>query len=154
MATIYHQVGIMAPVGTVYEALSDPGRIGTWWDAQTPVQTDRGLVMEHSPGPSHGVVRLLVVERALNSRVEWECISTHPESSPASAWTGTRFVFELTDKGADSFWSMLAGDQGAVTILDFRQIGYDERSRVFGVNNFAWGQVLANLKRILEAPRQ
>ncbi len=154
MATIHHQVGIMAPLATVYEALANPDRIGTWWDAQTPVQTDRGLVLEHNPGPAHGVVRLRVVERALNEKVEWECISTHPSTSPASAWTGTRFVFDLTDDGADSFWSVLAGDQSPVTILDFRQIGYDERSRFHGFNNFAWGQVLANLKRVLESLRK
>ena len=41
------------------------------------------------------MVKLRVVELVPNKRVEWECISTHPKSSPASAWTGTHFVFEI-----------------------------------------------------------
>ena len=89
MATIRHQVVIDAPVAKVYEAIATAEKIGTWWDKQTPTQTDRGLVLEHNPGPEHGVVKLRVVEQVPNKRIEWECISTHPNSSPASAWTGT-----------------------------------------------------------------
>ena len=50
--------------------------------------------LSHDPGPEHGVVRLKVLETSPEKRVEWECISTHPKSSPASAWTGTHIVFE------------------------------------------------------------
>jgi len=82
MATIYHQVRINAPISIVYEAISQPERIGTWWDKQTVTQTGRGTVLEHNPGPEHGIVRLRVVELVPNRRVEWECISSHPESSP------------------------------------------------------------------------
>src|SRR6185312_10627038 len=97
MATIYHQLPIDAPVAKVYEAISTAAGISTWWDKQTPVQTERGLVLEHDPGPEHGVVQLKVLELVPNKRVEWECISTHPKSSPASAWTGTQFTFELAE---------------------------------------------------------
>ena len=51
MATIHHQLTVNAPVAKVYEALSLADQIGTWWDKQTPVQTHRGLVLEHNPGP-------------------------------------------------------------------------------------------------------
>ena len=97
MTTIHHKLSINAPIERVYEALSSPDGIGTWWDKQTAVQTDHGLVLEHSPGPEHGVVQLRVVELVPNKRVEWECISLHPRSSPASAWTGTHFIFELSE---------------------------------------------------------
>lgn len=139
MATIYHQVEIKAPVGRVYEALSSAEGIGTWWDRQTPNPTDRDLVLEHHPGPEHGVVRLRVAELIPNKRVEWECISTHPETSPASAWSGTHFIFELTGRG------------GPATTLDFRQTGYPDGSAFLGSNNFAWGQVLQNLKQVVES---
>ena len=139
MATIHHQVSINAPVARVYEAIATAEGIGTWWDSQTRTETDRGVVLEHNPGPEHGAVRLRVVELVPGRRVEWECISTHPESSPASAWTGTHFIFELTGRG------------DLTTILDFRQTGYDERSTFFGSNNFAWGQVLQSLKRTVES---
>lgn len=139
--TVHHRVAIEAPVEKVYAALSSAESIGTWWDAQTPIQSARGLVLEHDPGPAHGKVQLRVVTMIPGERVEWECISTHPESSPASAWTGTHFIFELK------------GD-GGTTILNFRQTAYPEDSEFFGSNNFAWGQVLANLKRVVEGPRR
>ena len=54
MATIRHHVLIDAPVAKVYQALSTAEGISTWWDKQTPTQTDRGLVLAHNPGPEHG----------------------------------------------------------------------------------------------------
>ncbi|HEY3038683.1 MAG TPA: SRPBCC domain-containing protein [Pyrinomonadaceae bacterium] len=151
MATIYHQVSIDAPVAKVYAAISTADGIGTWWDKQTPIQTDRGLVLEHNPGPEHGAVKLRVVELIPNKRVEWECISTHPKSSPASAWTGTHFIFEITEGGDVAAASGSKPNQHATTILNFRQTGYDQRSEFFGSNNFAWGQVLQNLKQVVES---
>ena len=99
MATIHHQVSIDGPVATVYRALATAEGIGTWWDKQTASSTDRGVVLEHNPGPEHGVVRLRVVALVPNQRVEWECFSMHTRSSPASAWTGTHFMFEVTAHG-------------------------------------------------------
>lgn len=151
MATIHHQVSINAPVTKVYEAISTAEGIGTWWDKQTPVQTDNGLVLEHNPGPEHGVVKLKVVDLAPPRRVEWECISTHPKGSPASAWTGTHFIFELSERDDSPAPSGEKGNRHPTTILDFRQIGYDEQSEFFGFNNFAWGQVLQNLKTVVDS---
>jgi uncharacterized protein YndB with AHSA1/START domain len=135
MKTIEHHLVIDAPASRVYEAIATADGISTWWDKQTPKQTDRGLVLEHDPGPEHGIVQLLVVDRVPNTRIEWECISMHPASSPASAWTGTRFIFELS-----------ARDGG--TALTFRQTGYDEKSAFLNANTDAWAKVLENLKRV------
>jgi Activator of Hsp90 ATPase homolog 1-like protein len=82
-------------------------------------------------------VKLRVVETIVDQRVEWECISTHPKSSPASVWTGTHFIFELAGR-----------DDG--TTLNFYQTGYPEQSEFFGSNKAAWGQVLQNLKQVVE----
>ncbi|PWT93688.1 MAG: hypothetical protein C5B55_04090 [Blastocatellia bacterium] len=139
MATIHHQASIDAPLKKVYRAISTPEGISEWWDKQTAVETDRGLVLEHNPGPEHGVVQLLVVDSVPDKRVEWECISTHPKSSPASVWTGTHFIFELTEERANS------------TTVDFRQTGYDERSEFYSFNRDAWREVLRNLKKTVEA---
>jgi uncharacterized protein YndB with AHSA1/START domain len=151
MATIHHRVSIDAPVAKVYEAIATADGIGTWWDRQTPTHTGQGLVLEHHPGPEHGVVKLRVVEQIPNTRVEWECVSTHPSSSPASAWTGTRFVFELADGGERGEPASDTGAGARAVTVDFRQLGYDERSPFFESNKVAWGQVLQNLKRVLES---
>ncbi len=150
MATIYHQVWINAQAAKVYKAISTANAIGTWWDKQTATQTDRGLVLEHNPGAEHGVVKLRVVELIPDKRVEWECISTHPKSSPASAWTGTHFLFEISERKAPC-WASPAEGATTMVVLDFRHADYDERSEFFGFNNFAWGQVLQNLKQVVES---
>ena len=142
MATIHHQISISAPVLRVYEAIASPDHIGTWWDKQTVTRTDRGVVMEHNPGPEHGVVQLRVAQLIPNKHVQWECISRHPKTSPASAWTGTHFIFELAE-----------GDDGQTTRVDFQQVGYDERSQYFESNKAAWLEVLKRLKQVLESPR-
>jgi|SRR5213593_1329673 len=139
MTTIRHQLLINAPVAVVYAAIATADGVSTWWDKQTPRQTERGLVLEHNPGPEHGIVKLRVVELIQNKRVDWECISTHRTSSPASAWTGTHFIFDLDERGAGA------------TAVDFRQTGYDERSAFFDSNRDAWERVLQNLKRVVES---
>jgi uncharacterized protein YndB with AHSA1/START domain len=138
LATIHHELSIHAPVTRVYDAIATPDGISTWWDKQTARPTGRGLVLEHQPGAEHGIVQLRVVDLVPQSRIEWECISTHPPTSPASAWTGTHFIFELTPGGAQ-------------TRVDFRQTGYDESSRFFAPNRDAWRAVLENLKRVVES---
>ena len=152
MATIHHQVAIAAPVARVYAAISTAEGIGTWWDRQTATETPQGLVLEHNPGPEHGAVKLRVVESIPDKRVEWECISTHPATSPASAWTGTRFVFELSERASPAARFLCPGQSPATTV-DFRQVGYDERSEFAGFNNFAWGMVMQNLKQVVESQK-
>src|SRR5262245_36497240 len=109
MTSIQHRLRIDAPVEEVYQAIATAEGISTWWDKQTPRQTDRGLVLEHNPGPEHGIVQLRVIELIPNKRIEWEGISTHVPTSPASAWTGTHFIFELGERGDHS------------TAVDFQQ---------------------------------
>jgi uncharacterized protein YndB with AHSA1/START domain len=159
MTGIHHQLAIRAPIAQVYAALSEPERIGTWWDRQTAVQADAGLVLEHDPGEQHGIVRLKVLQRLPNQRVEWECISEHPPTSPASAWTGTHFVFELSEgpSAAADIERDCADDDAknpSIVTLDFRQTHYDLASPFAGFNNFAWGQVLANLKHVCESRQE
>src|SRR4029453_17402394 len=123
MSTIHHQLRINAPVAKVYEAIATADGISTWWDRQTAVPTDRGVVLEQHPGAEHGVVKLRVGEQVPNTRIEWECISTHPPSSPASAWTGTHFTFEMAAVHGEG----RPGDDA--TTLDFLQTGYDDQRK-------------------------
>ena len=145
MATIHHQVSINAPAAQVYRAIATADGISTWWDKQTPTQTDGGLVLEHNPGAEHGVV----VELVANKRVEWECISTHPKTSPASAWTGTHFIFDI-DEGDGGVRSGAERSRAGAVTVNFSQAGYDEQSEFFRSNDAAWGEVLQKLKQVVE----
>ncbi|MGH8078129.1 MAG: SRPBCC family protein [Lysobacter sp.] len=152
MATLYHQVWTDAPPARLYEAISTESGIAGWWDKPTVTDTAAGYVLEFSPGAEHGVLRMKVLERTPSTRVEWECISTHPNSSPASAWTGTHLSFDILERDNVVALSGFEQDQDRITILDFRHSGWDENSEYFGFCNFAWGEALLKLKQTCESP--
>src|SRR5215813_12625061 len=84
--TLKHEIWINAPATKVYLAISTAEGISTWWAKQRAIETDGHVVLEHNPGPEHGVVKMKVLDLVQDKQVEWECISTHPATSPASAW--------------------------------------------------------------------
>lgn len=147
MATLAHEVWIDAPTAKVYEAISTADGISAWWDKQTVRRTAEGTVLEHDPGPEHGVVRMKVLDLVHDQRVEWECVSTHPASSPASAWTGTHLVFEISRRSVPPW----AAQKADMAILSFRHTGWDEHSEFLAFCNFAWGLVLTKLRETCEA---
>jgi uncharacterized protein YndB with AHSA1/START domain len=145
MATLHHQVWIDAPIAKVYEALASAEGLGHWWSPHTSTQTTGGDVLAHDPGPEHGEVRMKVLDTTRNKRVEWEIISMHPKSSPASAWTGTHIGFELSPREKPRW---MGGEPGKPlpTVVEFRHDGWNEHSEYFGFCNFAWGETLVMLK--------
>jgi uncharacterized protein YndB with AHSA1/START domain len=149
MATIYHQVWMSAPVSRLYDTIVTPEAIGEWWAKQDVVKTGAGLVLQHSPGPEHGVVRLKVLQTVPGRRVEWECVSTHPPTSPASGWTGTRIAFDLSERTPPG-WMVRGPGAVPMAVLDFRHSGWSDDQEYLGFCNFAWGEVLASLKRVAE----
>jgi uncharacterized protein YndB with AHSA1/START domain len=152
MASIRHQIAIRAPLEKVYAALSSPEAVSKWWDKQTETRAPCGTVWSHDPGPQHGRVDLLLWDMTPTQRVEWECISEHPSTSPASAWTGTHIKFELTSAESPAAILMSGGEKtAAYTTVNFEQTNYDENSPYFGFNNWAWAQVLNGLKSYCES---
>jgi uncharacterized protein YndB with AHSA1/START domain len=145
--TLYHQVWIDAPTARVYEAISTEAGIGSWWDRPNIATTEAGLILEFTPGPEHGVLRAKVLEMVRDRRVEWEFISNHPETSPASAWTGTRVSFEITRRSVPP-WAVERVD---MAVVDFRHSGWDEGSAYLGFCNTAWGEALGKLKQWCES---
>jgi uncharacterized protein YndB with AHSA1/START domain len=154
MATIHHQVWTSAPAATIYSAITHPEAIGTWWAPQTATHTADGVILEYFPGPAHGVVRLKVRQLVPDRRVEWECVSTHPRTSPAFGWTGTRISFEIYERVLPS-WAQPAGVDGPTTtrVLDFSHAGWDDNSEYLGFCSFAWAGMLEKLKQVCESPQ-
>jgi hypothetical protein len=151
MATVHHQLWINAPASTVYDAIATAEGLSQWWGPHTSSEENGALVVSHNPGPEHGEVRLKVLDRIRDRRIEWECISMHPKSSPASVWTGTHFIWDISERNNVASQSGVGNDGDRVTRLDFRQTGYDEHSEFFERNNSAWGGVLQDLKRVCES---
>jgi len=151
MAALRHQVWMSAPISTVYEALASAEGLGNWWAPHTATRTDAGLVLSHDPGEQHGRVDMRVIESSPPRRVEWEIISRHPRRSPASAWTGTRISFELSERDNPGAWMGMDPGRPRLTVLDFSHSGWDENSEFYGFCNFAWGETLMRLKHWCEA---
>lgn len=154
MATLYHQVWIDSTPARLYEAIATESGIARWWDAPTAKETNAGSVLEFSPGAEHGVLQMKVVDRRPGNRVEWECISKHPSSSPASAWTGTHISFDISERQNNVALSGYGQGTDRIAIVDFRHSGWDEDSEYLGFCNFAWGQALVQLKQLCESPEQ
>lgn len=151
MVTLYHQVWIDAPAAKVYEALASAENLGNWWAPHTSTETDDGLLLTHSPGPAHGDVQMKVLDSTPNKRVEWEIISTHPQRSPASAWTGTHIIFEIDEKKSPGHWLGMNNEGQNITVLNFYHAGWDEDSVFLGFCNYAWGVTLDRLKKLCES---
>jgi hypothetical protein len=151
LATLYHQVWINAAPTRVYEAIATAAGVGSWWGKQTERRSGEGVFLEHDPGPAHGVVSLEVLRSIKDRRVEWECVSQHPSTSPASAWTGTHLTFDISERANLAAMSGFGADGDRIVVLDFRHSGWNESSPYLGFCNFAWGQALAGLKKVCEA---
>jgi hypothetical protein len=151
MATLYHQVWIDAPAAKVYAAIATVDGLGRWWAPHTSTETAAGLVLAHNPGEDHGEVKMKVLATVQDQRVEWEIVSTHPRRSPASAWTGTRIVFDIAERDNPGRWLGLDDRARRLTVLDFRHRGWDENSEFLGFCNFAWGETLLALKQWCES---
>ena len=147
MATIYHQVRMNAPTVKAYRAVSTVDGVARWWDKPSATRMAVGSVLEFNPGVEHGVLRMKVLDLLPDRRVEWECISTHPKTSPASAWTGTHVVFEISESVPMAFEITR---RKRMAVLDFRHSGWDETSEYFGFCNFGWGEALLKLKKRCE----
>lgn len=141
MTEIQVEVLLKTSLARVYGLIAQPGQIALWWVPHRVVASAQGLMITHDPGPEHGDVALLVREQQPYQRIVWECISSHPASSPAAAWTGTQFVFELAPAESDP----------RSVRLRFRQLGYDASSPFFAFNRTAWQDVIQSLKRVAEA---
>ena len=105
----------MLPTAKLYEAISTEKGIGSWWDKPRAAEWDIGPILEFSPGAEHGVLRMKVLERIQGKRVEWECISTHPKNSPASAWTGNISFLKSLKERIWRFW-IFATQAGMKTV--------------------------------------
>lgn len=148
MKSIEFEVWIDAPARRVFELLSSAEAISTWWDQQTPKETDDGLVLEHCPGPEHGTVRFLVLECSPHHLVHWRCISTHPPNVPGSEWTGTEMLFQIGARDssivATESWSRNIPVQ---TVVRFVHSGWPSKSKYFAFCSYAWSDVLRSLSK-------
>jgi hypothetical protein len=147
VGTIYHEVWINASREAVYDAITSQDGLDGWWGKVVSAEPQVGSVVEFDHG--HGdLLRMRITDLVPNERLGWKCVTDFSDPrNPASEWLGTRILFELEDGGPTGFGPLDAHfEDGPITILHFRHIGWPDDARWFAFCNYAWGVTLSGLE--------
>ena len=131
MADIRHRVGIAAPQGQVYEALSTKDGIARWWTRDVRGDAGLGGKLEFFFGPPEPAAVMEVAELVPSQRVAWRCVQGPDE------WVDTSLIFDL--KSADG-----------QTVVVFSHAGWREPVEFIYHCSTKWAYFLLGLKAGLE----
>lgn len=130
MADIRHLVEIKAPIRTIYKAITEEEGLKSWWTPDTIAVPEEGAILEFKFADRyHDKMRVIRLRK--DSMVEWECIQGDEE------WVGTKFVFELEEKGE-------------TTVLRFNHCDWRVATDFFASCNYNWGYYMRSLKSYCE----
>jgi uncharacterized protein YndB with AHSA1/START domain len=133
MSEIRHRVGISAPLTDVYDALSTPEGVATWWTRDASGDTSIGGKLAvgfggPEPGAIFELTELSAPDRPSTSgRVVWRCIEGPSE------WPGTTIQFDL-------------GRQDDETVVVFTHAGWQEPVEFMHHCSTSWAYYLISLK--------
>ena len=128
MATIYHQVGIKAPLNDVYQAIATTAGITGWWTA-TSGDTATGGNLEFS-FDGH-IVTATVTSNIPDKYIEWTVGGNDGE------WLNTRICFDLVELEQQ-------------VMVNFRHDDWREASEMLAHCSTKWAVFLLSLKDYLE----
>jgi len=128
MSTIYHQVGIKAPLNEVYNAIATPDGISGWW-TRTSGDPDTGGELVFSFDDLSVIAE--VTENIHGHRVEWT-VGGEP-----GEWLDTRICFELVE----------LEDQ---VMVNFQHADWREATDMLAHCSTKWAVFLLSLKDYLE----
>lgn len=128
MATIYHQVGIKAPMQDVYRALSTTEGISGWW-TKTTGSTNKGggLLFDFSVV----TMAMEVVETRPGQGVSWKYLEGDGE------WKDTLISFDLEDDGKQ-------------IKVNFAHSDWEAPTELFAHCCTKWAVFLVSLKQYVE----
>ncbi len=129
MPDILHRVGIQAPVGKVYEAISTLEGLSHWWIVGTTGDTKPGGTIHFQP--EGGGFEMKVLESKPGDRVKWKCVGGPDE------WVGTELSFQIQEKE----------DQ---TVVLFKHAGWREPVEFMHHCSTKWAVFLLSLKNWVE----
>ena len=130
MADIFHHFPIKAPARHVFEAVSTPAGLDTWWTKQSSGLPEEQTEYALNFGPGHDW--RATVSRAV-PEAEFELELTHAEED----WVGTRVGFVLEE-------------HGGTTQVRFHHVGWTEATEHYRTSCYCWAMYLRLLKRYLE----
>ena len=130
MADIYHDFPIRAPRERVYEAVSTPRGLDSWWTKRSSGHSAEGAEFELWFGPEHDW-RARVTRAVSPSEFELRMTQADPD------WLGTRVGFRL-DGLPDA------------TRVRFYHTGWPTPNEHWRVSCYCWAMYLRVLRRHLE----
>ena len=130
MADIFNHFPIQASVKKVFQAVSTPAGLDTWWTKSSSGQAEEGGKYELGFGPGYDW-RAVVSRSVPDKEFELEIVSADDD------WRGTRVGFFLDE------------DAG-VTQVRFHHTGWPESNDHYRVSCYCWPMYLRLLRRQVE----
>ena len=128
MATIYHQVGIKAPLNDVYRAIATTEGVTGWWTQTSGDPQINGKLDFSFDGH---IVSVKVTANTADKYIEWTV------GGDAGEWLDTRICFDLEEKP----------DQ---VMVNFRHDDWKEATPFLAHCSTKWGVFMLSLKDYLE----
>jgi uncharacterized protein YndB with AHSA1/START domain len=131
MPDILHEFPVFAPVARVFDAVSVPEELDTWWTLRSAGRPLEGTTydLDFGPGYRWGAIVTCCTPPAL--------FELKVEDSTAD-WLGTRVRFELE-----------AADERR-TLVRFAHIGWAEVTEHYRISSFCWAMYLRLMRRAVE----
>lgn len=130
MPDIFHHFPIKAPRQKVFQAISTPAGLDTWWTKRSSGEPAEGAEYELWFSPDYDW-RAVVACYIPDSEFEMDITSAQED------WLGTRVGFSLEEKEG-------------VTQVRFRHTGWPEVNEHFRVSSYCWAALLRLLRRYVE----
>jgi len=128
VATIYHQVGIRAPVEKVFDAIATLEGISGWWTPTTG-DSNTGGMLSFNFGEHNVIAKVTGCE--CNKYIEW---TVQGEPGP---WLNTRICFNLVTNDDQVF-------------VNFQHADWEEATELFSHCSTKWAIFLVSLKAYIE----
>lgn len=129
MATIHHQIGVDAPLLSVFEALATTEGVSKWW-SRCEGNAEQGGKFEMHFGD-------YVMPFTVASVVPSELVRWKPQLEAAHEWSGTAIEFALANDGKQ-------------TLIRFKHEDWRQPTDFFGHCSTKWAVFLISLKQMLE----
>lgn len=130
MFDIHHNFVVKAASNRVFEALTTPQGLDSWWTLQSSGVPEIGNLYTFYFGPEFDW-RAEVVHMVSDKKLTWKMVKTMDD------WKDTQVGFELTEKDRN-------------TQVHFFHLGWAQANEHFGITTFCWGQLLNGLKNYVE----
>ncbi|MFG1842051.1 SRPBCC domain-containing protein [Micromonospora sp. NPDC049175] len=130
MVDILHQVGVVAPLDAVYQAVATPEGVAGWWSVDTTGKSEVGgrLAVRFGDDPGFD---LEILELDPAGRVRWRVTDGPTE------WIGTEIGWRLDERGD-------------FTIVQFTHEGWREPTELMHQCSTKWATFLLSLKALVE----